>query len=136
MFQRHAFPPLTADPRHAAARRGALSHHKGAAAEEVAARAYLAEGARLRETRWRAPEGEIDLILETEDGLVFVEVKARKADAAASVSARQWARIGAAATRYMAERMGAEVACRFDLALVDGVGRVERIENARSFEGW
>jgi hypothetical protein len=68
--------------------------------------------------------------------IVFVEVKARRRNAAEAVSARQWARIGAAASRYLAEHTDGATPCRFDLALVDGQGRLERIENARSFDGW
>ena len=60
----------------------------------------------------------------------------RRAWGAEAVSARQWARIGAAATRYLAEETDGTRPCRFDLALVDGAGRLERIENARAFDGW
>ncbi len=117
----------------------ARSYHTGLAAEDCAARCYLAEGGALRAARWRCPEGEIDLIIELPGEIVFVEVKARRghADRAAhSVSARQWARIGAAATRYLAEHTDGTVPCRFDLALVDGAGRLERVENAATFDDW
>ncbi len=114
----------------------ALAHHSGHAAEETAARRYLADGARLRASRWRCPEGELDLVVEFPGEIVFVEVKARRAHDAGAVSARQWARIGAAATRFLAEETDGATACRFDLALVDRSGRLERIENARSFDGW
>lgn len=114
----------------------ARAYHSGLAAEEAAARRYVAEGGRVRAARWRCPEGEIDLVVETPDEIVFVEVKARKAGAAAAVTARQWARIGAAASRYLAERTDGTRPCRFDLALVDAAGRLERIENACSFDEW
>ncbi|MBP7242887.1 MAG: YraN family protein [Amaricoccus sp.] len=115
---------------------GAQRHHTGIAAEEAAAGRYAAEGGRIRASRWRCPEGEIDLVVELPGELVFVEVKARRAHGASAVTARQWARIGAAATRYLAERTDGTLPCRFDLALVDGAGRLERIENARSFDEW
>ena len=69
--------------------------------------------------RWRCPEGELDLVVELPGEIVFVEVKARRAHAAEAVTARQWARIGAAASRYLAERTDGATPCRFDLALVD-----------------
>jgi putative endonuclease len=114
----------------------ALPHHSGVAAEETAARRYRAEGGRVRAARWRCPEGELDLVVEMPGEIVFVEVKARKRGAAEAVTARQWARIGAAASRYLAEMTDGATPCRFDLALIDGAGRMERIENARSFDGW
>lgn len=114
----------------------AVAHQFGLAAEETTARRYRAEGGSIRAARWRCPEGEIDLVVELRDEIVFVEVKARRVLGADAVSDRQWARIGAAATRYLAEETDGTRSCRFDLALVDRAGRVERIENARSFDGW
>lgn len=116
-------------------RAGRTAYFNGLAAEEIAAALYLAEGASLLERRWKCAHGEIDLILELGGVLVFVEVKARASrDAAArAISSRQWARLGAAAECYLAERAVCD--CRFDVVLVDGEGRAERIENARSFDG-
>mgnify|MGYP000910520654 CR=1 FL=1 len=114
----------------------AVAFHSGLAAEELVAAGYRAEGGRVRSTRWRCPEGELDLVVELGDELVFVEVKARRPHAADAVSARQWARIGAAASRYLAEKTDGTRPCRFDLALVDRSGRTERIENARGYDGW
>jgi putative endonuclease len=115
---------------------GRGAHFGGLAAEEIAERLYLAEGATLEARRWRCAEGEIDLILRTGEGLVFVEVKARRGHAAAAVaiSPAQWRRIGAAASRYLAETTDGSVPCRFDVVLVDRSGAAERIENAASFE--
>lgn len=114
----------------------AIAYHSGLAAEDSAARRYSAEGGSIRAARWRCPEGELDLVVEMPGEIVFVEVKARRRHAAESVTARQWLRIGAAASRYLAEHTDGDMPCRFDLALVDGMGRLERIENARSFDGW
>jgi putative endonuclease len=121
------------------AHRSARSHYAGLVAEECAARRYQADGGRVRAARWRCPEGELDLVVELPSEIVFVEVKARRGHAdhaVRAVSPRQWARIGAAATRYLAEHTDGTTPCRFDLALVDGSGRLERIENARSFDDW
>jgi putative endonuclease len=114
----------------------AVAHYSGIAAEEAAARRYCAEGGRVRAARWRCPEGELDLVVDFPGEMVFVEVKARRHHGAEAVTPRQWARIGAAASRYLAEHTDGTKPCRFDLALVDGTGRLERIENARSFDGW
>lgn len=115
------------------------AHHVGLAAEEVAACRYEAEGGRVRARRWRCPEGELDLVVERDAEIVFVEVKARRGSAdraAGAVGVRQWARIGAAASRFLAEETDGTVPCRFDLAFMDGSGRLQRVENAWSFEGW
>jgi putative endonuclease len=114
---------------------GRTAHHAGLAAEEIAARLYTDEGARILARRWRSPAGEIDLIVATPEATVFVEVKARRSRDAAAVAlgAAQTARLGAAAEIWLAEN--AAGSCRFDLVLVDGAGRAERIENALSFDG-
>lgn len=114
----------------------AQNFHSGIAAEDLAARAYRLGGGSIRAARWRCPEGELDLVVELPGEIVFVEVKARRAHDAGAVSKRQWARIGAAASRYLAEETDGTRPCRFDLALVDRYGRLERIENARSFDEW
>ena len=114
----------------------AHGHFTGIAAEESAARAYLAEGGRALASRWRCPEGEIDLVVALPSEIVFAEVKARRRHAPDAVSRRQWARIGAAAARYLAEETDGTLPCRFDLVLVDRTGVVERIENAVTFDEW
>jgi putative endonuclease len=117
---------------------GRTAHLSGLAAEEIAARLYAPDGARVLATRWRCPEGEIDLVLGLPGLVVFVEVKARRRrDAAASaITPAQWRRLAAAASRYLAERAEPDVACRFDVVLVDGSGAAERICNAKSFDEW
>ncbi len=46
---------------------------------EILARQYLlSKGYQLRESNWRVPEGEIDLIFQDGETVVFVEVKARR----------------------------------------------------------
>ncbi|RYH08313.1 YraN family protein [Tropicimonas sp. IMCC6043] len=113
--------------------RGARSYHAGRAAEEIAERYYTGRDQRVRERRWRGAAGEIDLIVEDGDGLIFVEVKASEdfAQAAAQVSARQIGRISAAAAEYL-ERMpsGQATEVRFDVGLVDRRGRLEVLEAA------
>lgn len=65
-------------------------------------------------------------------------MKARptRADAAISLTARQWARLEAAALHYAAETDRSDAAMRFDVILADASGQCERIENARGFDEW
>lgn len=114
------------------ARRGARAHQAGLAAEEAAARAYQRRGGAVLARRWRAPEGEIDLVVRLGEGLVFVEVKARAARPVDDpVGERQWRRLEAAAQRYMMLAETGATPLRFDLALVGPDGAIEIVENAR-----
>ena len=86
-----------------------------------------------RARRWRGQGGEIDLIYSEGDVIVFCEVKAaRSFDAAlGSLSEAQMLRIHAAASEYLGTTpMGQLSDVRFDLALVDGQGQVQVMENA------
>lgn len=52
----------------------------GHEAEQIAAEYFLKEGYLIREKNWKCGKLEIDLILEKDRTIIFVEVKARKAD--------------------------------------------------------
>lgn len=114
-------------------RRGARAHHSGAAAEECVARHYAGAGCPVADRRWRGEGGEIDLVTRDGDSLVFVEVKRARtlSEAACRLTAGQIERVVAAASEYLGRMpMGQLTPVRFDLALVDGSGRVEVVENA------
>jgi putative endonuclease len=113
--------------------RGATAHQAGRMAEAQVARHYAAEGLVLHATRWRGAGGEIDLILRDGAGFVFVEVKRRRdlARAAEALGRVQLARLHAAASEFLGQQpAGLRTPARFDVALVDGQGRVEVIRNA------
>ena len=113
---------------------GAVSYRAGLAAEEAVARHYAGAGARLAARRWRGQSGEIDLVVRDRDGnVVFVEVKQSRshAEAARHLGDRQMRRIWTAASEFLGgEPAGLDTPARFDVALVDGLGRIEVIENA------
>ena len=52
----------------------------GEAGEELAARELARRGYILRERNWRCPEGELDIVAEQGQSLVFVEVRTRRGD--------------------------------------------------------
>ncbi|MDR0810278.1 MAG: YraN family protein [Gemmobacter sp.] len=113
--------------------RGAAAWHRGAAAEVCVERVYERDGCAIAARRWRGRGGEIDLVARDGAGVIFIEVKAGRthAAAAARLGERQMARIFAAAAEYLAgEPLGQLTPARFDVALVDGQGRVEILENA------
>jgi putative endonuclease len=112
---------------------GARSYHAGRAAESAVERHYRHRGLNVAARRWRGKGGEIDLVLRDGPALVFVEVKQALSHAAAAwrVTERQMARVLAAATEFVAgEPRALDTDMRFDVALVDGQGRVDIIEGA------
>ena len=120
-------------------RRGRGGYLSGLAAEEQAARAYRKRGAEILARRHRNEAGEIDIILLDDGILVFVEVKMRKhrAEWAEALTERQWRRLGLAANHYMmshSNETGPIRGSRFDAVLIGAGGRLEIIENARSFD--
>lgn len=124
---------MSRDPTGARAARGSMGHAGGQAAERQVERAYADRGARCLARRWRGAGGEIDLIFEMTGDIVFVEVKSSRshAGAAARLSPRQAARLMAAAEEYLGTQpRGALTPMRIDVALVDGQGRIEIVENA------
>lgn len=114
---------------------GLVGYHAGLAAEDVVERGYLHRDCPVIARRWRGAGGEIDLILRNCDGggVIFVEVKKSKSFARAStrLGRRQMDRICVSASEFLAgEPKGQLTDVRFDLAMVDGAGQVQIIENA------
>jgi putative endonuclease len=113
--------------------RGVAAWASGFGAEEAVARLYERRGYVVAARRWRSPWGEADLIVRSGATVVVVEVKkARSLDEAAlRLSRRQMDRLCAAAQAFCAgEPKGTLTELRFDLALVDGMGRVRITEGA------
>ena len=121
------------------ARRGRQAFLSGLAAEDAVARDYVRGGAQVLARRHRTPHGEIDLIAQDGDVLVFVEVKRRKRlhGFDSPISANQWNRLEYAALHYMVEYCDVtrtQPVCRFDAALVGPDGQIQIIQNARTFD--
>ena len=105
----------------------------GHAAEASVARHYEDRGIAICARNWRGISGEIDLIGRDGDVVVFIEVKQSKTHdlAASHVSQGQIGRIFATVDEFVAgEPKGLLTDVRIDLALVDGLGRIEVVENA------
>ncbi|MCR8724022.1 YraN family protein [Frigidibacter sp. SLM-1] len=112
--------------------RGAVNYRNGAAAEDIVVDDYARRGIPAARRRWRGPGGEIDLILEAGEGLIFVEVKRAETHelAAQRLSRRQLDRICSSASDFLSGMPKGQLTdCRVDLALVDAQGRVSIIEN-------
>ncbi|WP_019142170.1 YraN family protein [Noviherbaspirillum massiliense] len=95
----------------------------GQAAEDDALQYLQRQGLALVERNFRCKGGEIDLIMQDCEMLVFVEVR-KRADmryggAAISVTARKQARLVIAAQVFL-QRYTNLPACRFDVIAIDG----------------
>lgn len=114
-------------------RRGQLAYLSGHAAEKAVATLYAAKGGVIAARNWRGKGGEIDIIAREGDCVVFIEVKKAASHALAAERLRQ-SQIGrlyiAAAEFLSGEPSGELTEARFDVALVDAMGRVEILENA------
>lgn len=127
------FDFVSAPARQTRKARGLMNHLAGHAAEASVARHYEDRGIAICARNWRGSGGEIDLIGRDGDVVVFVEVKqSRTHDLAAThISQGQIGRIFATVEEYVAnEPKGLLTDVRIDLALVDGQGRIEVLENA------
>lgn len=112
---------------------GSVAYHAGLNAEVSVADHYARRGCPIAGRRWRGSGGEIDLIARDGDTLVFIEVKKSKsfARAAERLSRRQMDRIYVSASEFIAgEPMGQDTDLRFDVALVNSIGKIEILENA------
>ena len=114
-------------------RRGLAADQRGRCAEAAARVALEREGWVILAHRLRTAAGEIDMVAEKEGLLAIVEVKARPrlADAAASLSLRQQARLISATEIVLLDHPDWGLnGVRFDLLLVDAAGVVRRISDA------
>ena len=109
---------------------------RGKDAEEHASLYLQARGLQLLHRNYRSRRGEIDLIMQDKDSLVFVEVRYRRhsrfGSAAESVDRRKQSRIIACAQHYMLTHPDAcQQPCRFDVVSITGPGTaIEWIANA------
>lgn len=110
--------------------------------EELRACRYLqAQGLRLRERNYRCRHGEIDLVMEDGDSVVFVEVRYRGnrayASGAESVDRRKQAKLAAAGAHYLQQhRDAARRPARFDvIALSADEQDYNWIKNAFGVDG-
>jgi putative endonuclease len=129
--EKHRLPQTTSQT--ARRRRGSVAQTDGLVAETQSANALVAEGWQVLGQRVRTAAGELDLIIERDGLLVFVEVKQRPtlAEAAYSLSRRQIERLMLAAEIWLAEHPGhGGQGVRFDLLLRDPKGQMRRVVDA------
>lgn len=109
----------------------------GAEGERVAEQFLRSKGLKVLERNLRTRLGEIDLVCQDKDTIVFVEVKTRTSalygDGTAAVGARKQAKLRRLAQAYLASRSPESLNARFDVLsvmLLAGEPTVEHIEGA------
>ena len=109
---------------------------RGKDAETRAWHYLQARGLQLLQRNYRSKRGEIDLVMQDTDSLVFVEVRYRSqsqfGSALESVDRRKQARLIACARHYIQTYPeAASQPCRFDVVSINGSpGEVEWVRNA------
>ena len=111
----------------------------GNVGEEIAVRELARRGYVVRERNWRCPEGELDIVAERDEALVFVEVRTRRGDhfgtPEESITPAKRAHLIASAQAYLQAHPLEERDWRIDVVAVEmsprgELVRVDVIENA------
>ncbi|WP_098747081.1 YraN family protein [Paenibacillus sp. EZ-K15] len=96
---------------------------KGAAAEELAAAFLIEKGYRILDRNWRCRFGELDIVAETGETLVVIEVRSRSGTnsfgtPAESVNARKVMQVRNTAQQYVHHKRYYDRPIRFDVISV------------------
>jgi putative endonuclease len=104
----------------------------GQAGEALAADTLRQQGYTILTRNYRTPYGEIDLIAQHGDTLVFVEVKLRRSEVfgspQAAVNSTKQRHLKLAAQYYLIRQRATEIKVRFDVVAITMAGNVPRIE--------
>lgn len=111
----------------------------GALGEKLARDFLEKKGYRVRETNYRCPEGEIDIIAQHKDYLVFIEVRTKRnlnfGSPEESITPTKMTRLVATAAHYRQDHNNLPPFWRIDFVAVEldqkgKPSRIELIENA------
>ncbi len=112
----------------------------GQQGEDIAAAYLVQQGYRIIERNWRCPTGELDIITQDGNTLVFLEVRTRRGErfgtAEESVTANKQARLIELAQTYLQDTPSPHPPWRIDVIAVQlgrGLPQINHIENA---VGW
>ncbi len=113
---------------------------EGAAREDEACRALERAGLRLRQRNVRYRVGELDLVMDDGDMLVFVEVRYRRGagfgGGSMSVDRHKQHKLAKAAALYLADHPRlAQRPCRFDVVALGADRPLEWIRDAFQLDG-
>jgi putative endonuclease len=95
----------------------------GKQGEDVACKELERRGYRVLSRRFRTRFGELDLVAQHREYVVFVEVKARRdrscGDPAEAITPQKMQRLVWMATEYLIQQQVTNVPCRFDVVSVE-----------------
>lgn len=99
---------------------------KGKSAEKIACEHLIKNGLKLIETNFYSRFGEIDLIMQHKQTLVFIEVRYRNNNdyggAEASITQSKQSKVRKTALHYM-QKKGRELNCRIDVIAISDTDR-------------
>lgn len=115
-----------------------LAHKKGKESEEIAVNYLMKQGLKLLEKNYRSRCGEIDLIMQDKDTIVFVEVRARSSSyfggPLASINRAKQKKLIKTGTFYLLKHPGP---ARFDVVCFEGTpAKLQWIKNAFDLEAF
>jgi putative endonuclease len=109
----------------------------GKIGEDLAAKFLEEKGYNIIERNYRFGHGELDIIAEKDNILIFIEVKTKKhgdfGDPINWIKRGKQLQMGRIARGYLYERNITDRDCRFDVVLVNwehGLWKIDHIENA------
>lgn len=107
--------------------------------EHIACQFLSQQGLKLLQSNYRCKTGEIDLIMQQQHTIVFVEVKYRKnakyGGAISALSQKQMQRLIKSAQLFLAESKNQHLNARFDVIAITGSEPPVWIQNAIFSEG-
>jgi putative endonuclease len=112
---------------------GKNSYQRGRWAEQAALEYLLAKKLKLLHKNFRSAFGEIDLIMQDENIILFIEVRYRSSNrfhtALESINRKKCDRIIATSHQYLTEhRSASQLDCRFDVVTLSGPQETPTIE--------
>lgn len=109
-----------------------LNHPTGQAAEDRALAYLQTQGCQLIARNWHCPHGEIDLIMQHGNHLIFIEVKYRKSQAyggaAYSITPKKLAKLQSSIEYYLQINQ-LNIPCRLDAVLLQGNTAPQWLQN-------
>lgn len=110
-----------------------LVHSQGKAAEDLACQHLQQQNCKIIARNWHCAFGEIDIIAQHKQTLLFIEVKYRKnkqfGGAAYSITPAKLGKMQRSAEYYLQQNKLKNTPCRLDAVLIDGNATPQWIQN-------